>query len=105
SHCFLHPPPSPPLLPYTTLFRSPFAAAAVAHQHLHGIEPGVDRGRIDQGREEPAAQQPAPHGRQGAVDDREQRGAFCAGAEWLEDRKSTRLNSSHVSISYAVFCL
>src|SRR5699024_12547389 len=24
---------------------------------------------------------------------------------WLEDRKSTRLNSSHVSISYAVFCL
>src|SRR5207249_9433939 len=24
---------------------------------------------------------------------------------WLGDRKSTRLNSSHVSISYAVFCL
>src|SRR5690349_22806561 len=24
---------------------------------------------------------------------------------WLEDRKSTRLNSSHVEISYAVFCL
>src|SRR5207249_6760886 len=24
---------------------------------------------------------------------------------WYEDRKSTRLNSSHVSISYAVFCL
>src|SRR5438067_10738745 len=27
------------------------------------------------------------------------------GAEWKRDRKSTRLNSSHVSISYAVFCL
>src|SRR5699024_12402505 len=26
-------------------------------------------------------------------------------AEWAKDRKSTRLNSSHVSISYAVFCL
>src|SRR5436305_7622893 len=26
-------------------------------------------------------------------------------ANWLEDRKSTRLNSSHVRISYAVFCL
>src|SRR6266542_1067571 len=26
-------------------------------------------------------------------------------AEWLQDRKSTRLNSSHGSISYAVFCL
>src|SRR5207253_6295586 len=25
--------------------------------------------------------------------------------EWLVDRKSTRLNSSHVAISYAVFCL
>src|SRR5690606_40788270 len=28
-----------------------------------------------------------------------------AGARQLEDRKSTRLNSSHVKISYAVFCL
>src|SRR5438067_13212727 len=35
----------------------------------------------------------------------------CSAADWCpdirrrEDRKSTRLNSSHVSISYAVFCL
>src|SRR5690625_5500182 len=29
----------------------------------------------------------------------------CIGATTLEDRKSTRLNSSHVAISYAVFCL
>src|SRR3712207_8442514 len=28
-----------------------------------------------------------------------------AGGSWLEDRKSTRLNSSHANISYAVFCL
>src|SRR5207342_3841336 len=28
-----------------------------------------------------------------------------AGAGVLQDRKSTRLNSSHVKISYAVFCL
>src|SRR5699024_11402709 len=27
------------------------------------------------------------------------------GVNWQTDRKSTRLNSSHVSISYAVFCL
>src|SRR5207253_10055540 len=27
------------------------------------------------------------------------------GPRWLRDRKSTRLNSSHVAISYAVFCL
>src|SRR5207249_9764335 len=32
--------------------------------------------------------------------------AFGLAAAWLSlDRKSTRLNSSHVSISYAVFCL
>src|SRR5690554_7050428 len=30
---------------------------------------------------------------------------FVAAANYLEDRKSTRLNSSHVRISYAVFCL
>src|SRR5699024_12531683 len=29
----------------------------------------------------------------------------AAGIHWHQDRKSTRLNSSHVSISYAVFCL
>src|SRR5207249_11847360 len=31
--------------------------------------------------------------------------ARSGGASGIEDRKSTRLNSSHVSISYAVFCL
>src|SRR5436305_3422162 len=32
--------------------------------------------------------------------------AICERAElWVQDRKSTRLNSSHVRISYAVFCL
>src|SRR5207245_3658231 len=35
-----------------------------------------------------------------------QRGALPARSDaWLRDRKSTRLNSSHGSISYAVFCL
>src|SRR5258708_27362342 len=31
--------------------------------------------------------------------------AAAARAGWVEDRKSTRLNSSHQIISYAVFCL
>src|SRR5699024_12793015 len=30
---------------------------------------------------------------------------FCSLSRAIKDRKSTRLNSSHVSISYAVFCL
>src|SRR5699024_11575945 len=33
------------------------------------------------------------------------RPAHCVHSRLPEDRKSTRLNSSHVSISYAVFCL
>src|SRR5690606_39888718 len=36
------------------------------------------------------------------ADDREGSGGHCT---LLRDRKSTRLNSSHVKISYAVFCL
>src|ERR1035438_10795651 len=36
----------------------------------------------------------------------DQEGAFdCVGGEFDGDRKSTRLNSSHLGISYAVFCL
>src|SRR5256885_11043584 len=30
---------------------------------------------------------------------------FCASTRLVKDRKSTRLNSSHLVISYAVFCL
>src|SRR5690606_39866605 len=37
--------------------------------------------------------------------EREQVRVLLAGVELDEDRKSTRLNSSHVKISYAVFCL
>src|SRR5438874_10066734 len=33
------------------------------------------------------------------------RNAVCGTVEVAKDRKSTRLNSSHVEISYAVFCL
>src|SRR5690606_40225262 len=32
-------------------------------------------------------------------------GPVTSFGDWLRDRKSTRLNSSHVKISYAVFCL
>src|SRR5256885_7987669 len=71
-------PPRSTLFPYTTLFRS------------------VPHGNLDH--------RPAPHsdeGRQEAVHAVEQR----QGAHRVGDRKSTRLNSSHLVISYAVFCL
>src|SRR5207253_9620682 len=82
----LPPPPRSPLFPYTTLFRS------------HGARARGDR------RAPRAA--PSRGVRGGAV--LGARGGGAHGAESaspLRDRKSTRLNSSHVAISYAVFCL
>src|SRR5262245_64511385 len=93
-------PPRPALFPYTTLFRS---------SRLQGAErDGHAAGRA--GREERTEA-----GRVARVDD-ERRGRFAGddGAQRArrplpgvgdEDRKSTRLNSSHLGISYAVFCL
>src|SRR5690349_22968900 len=69
-------PPRSTLFPYTTLFRSEVQAA----EERLGIR---DRARRSELRLGPAAGA-ADHG---------------------PDRKSTRLNSSHVEISYAVFCL
>src|SRR3712207_8088579 len=69
-------PPRSTLFPYTTLFRS-------------GI--GADEGDIDRRAEAVAL---------GEVADDQ---AIGVGGEL--DRKSTRLNSSHAHISYAVFCL
>src|SRR3712207_8393008 len=88
-------PPRSTLFPYTTLFRSHLLGRDVAelaagdqdlaarglellHQHAH------ERGLAAAGRAHEEHELAAPH---------------------LEDRKSTRLNSSHANISYAVFCL
>src|SRR5690349_22540220 len=76
-------PPRSTLFPYTTLFRSQLQRRGEA-----GDE-GVRR------RGAGARRQRGPAVGAGA------RGRRAAG----EDRKSTRLNSSHVEISYAVFCL
>src|SRR2546430_7773845 len=78
-------PPRSTLFPYTTLFRSLDAVLEVEVRN----------------------QQPAP-GLGDAVEDRIDGEQRIAGKEHLRDepdRKSTRLNSSHSQISYAVFCL
>src|SRR3712207_8510368 len=92
-------PPRSTLFPYTTLFRSEAGGAADRQGH-----PAVDV--HDRGA--------------GGAFDREQVGddvvELCHGggscrSRWMaqrgaaQDRKSTRLNSSHANISYAVFCL
>src|SRR3712207_6968819 len=87
-------PPRSTLFPYTTLFRSAQAALERLEAVVAGepaVQPGLDaaKGKVDlvvyrHDSVEVDAERPA-----------------CG----PEDRKSTRLNSSHANISYAVFCL
>src|SRR3712207_8095789 len=82
-------PPRSTLFPYTTLFRSPEVDASAAAPTLLPAG-GVIR-----------AARPGHHdpGCVGVV------GAVAIAVAPGRDRKSTRLNSSHANISYAVFCL
>src|SRR3712207_8024070 len=79
-------PPRSTLFPYTTLFRS---SGHPAHRRAEGRQrrcwqPDQGKGRKEQG---------SPTFQDGRV------------RRDVQDRKSTRLNSSHANISYAVFCL
>src|SRR5690349_22136924 len=87
-------PPRSTLFPYTTLFRSACDHLAVA---LHGDT----RGRGVPARECRGCHAAAPETREWFAVRREAQ----HGEHVVTDRKSTRLNSSHVEISYAVFCL
>src|SRR2546429_5726917 len=76
-------PPRSTLFPYTTLFRSQGALWVAHHLDRHlACDPGLDPLRL--------------------VDQRE---LVLLHVGHETDRKSTRLNSSHGYISYAVFCL
>src|SRR2546422_4969064 len=77
-------PPRSTLFPYTTLFRS--------HVHLQNVGPAVvvEIGDINAHARKTRMLEP----RAGSI-----------GKRAIPDRKSTRLNSSHGYISYAVFCL
>src|SRR5436190_13060062 len=78
----IRPPPRSTLFPYTTLFRS--GSGLGADLALGEIEQRDDRALLAAGRV--------------ALD-------IDFGLPGVLDRKSTRLNSSHTVISYAVFCL
>src|SRR3712207_8907126 len=88
-------PPRSTLFPYTTLFRSlegdaiaarsePSAEHADVVQCEHAGGDGEEAGAIFEGQHQVIGGRSARH---------------------FQDRKSTRLNSSHANISYAVFCL
>src|SRR5690606_41401952 len=89
------PPPRATLFPYTTLFRS-------HHGCVRGIGKwGFQALFVRDGKHDAAAESDGCVSA-GLVPDRRFRGCRAVLAQ---DRKSTRLNSSHVKISYAVFCL
>ena len=60
------------------------APAPVVHQHLHGVEARVDGPGLDERREQPAAQQPPTHRRQGPVQHLEQRASLRARPQRLD---------------------
>src|SRR5205085_5776840 len=99
------PPPRAPLFPYTTLFRS-LAPLVVDVVLALDFEPA---GLEDAGHDVPhhGAARVAEEERSGRVRAHEldlDRGVLSKGrSSPLRDRKSTRLNSSHSQISYAVF--
>src|SRR5207249_7502102 len=98
----IRPPPPPTLFPYTTLFRSPIEWDVRAVHRDVTVEQGGDAPVLwpDDG-PGTAPQDTVVHQEEiGTRGHAELNRCFAA-----VDRKSTRLNSSHVSISYAVFCL
>src|SRR2546427_4674213 len=80
-------PPRSTLFPYTTLFRSQLERGLQELQRAEARLPHVGRGYFVMRWKSHALPPPGPE------------------REALIDRKSTRLNSSHSQISYAVFCL
>src|SRR3712207_6911348 len=95
-------PPRSTLFPYTTLFRSTSPPGDELGVRSRGEQRGRQGGAGGGTRPHPSAArreaQPLHHVH---LDP----GGTGRGTERQEDRKSTRLNSSHANISYAVFCL
>src|SRR5439155_18215813 len=94
---------TPTLFPYTTLFRSGcdrspgcrYGVPANSPSERDVPTPGQLAGLNEP--DHPLSREPQP--------ERRFHSAHFAISSRLQDRKSTRLNSSHVAISYAVFCL
>src|SRR3712207_8969044 len=93
-------PPRSTLFPYTTLFRS--AKDTLVHTDEYKVYARLPAWGY--------RHKTVCHGRGEYARDEDNDG-FCEvhvntmEGTWSQDRKSTRLNSSHANISYAVFCL
>src|SRR2546426_2013076 len=100
-HCFflffflmIRRPPRSTLFPYTTLFRSQYYVDRIRQAKTSRAMVTKNRGGIDMNLSLVAA-----------IGLLLLWGVLVFGAHLGRDRKSTRLNSSHLVISYAVFCL
>src|SRR5690606_41248493 len=92
NHCLsVRPPPRTTLFPYTTLFRS--------------TEAVVKRGREEEKRRRNTDEDEILIKKGKEEIETEIEAKTEMNVKIAQDRKSTRLNSSHVKISYAVFCL
>src|SRR5690242_21131868 len=90
--------PRSTLFPYTTLFRSTVEVTPEQPGVLGDLEVAVERYFPDfalDGQNQPYSRSDEPRNP----------AALLQVSRGGQDRKSTRLNSSHMSISYAVFCL
>src|SRR2546427_6482293 len=85
-------PPRSTLFPYTTLFRSRARGGAIEDSRVSGLLP---HGQLSLRRRDLTKPDRVPSSFDRRTDRKADR----------KDRKSTRLNSSHSQISYAVFCL
>src|SRR3712207_8750241 len=83
-------PPRSTLFPYTTLFRSEAGATGVNVRFILKRKTQAEKVSIEIGKFE---------------GDKVTEEELLLKLDLLKDRKSTRLNSSHANISYAVFCL
>src|SRR3712207_8142994 len=94
-------PPRSPLFPSPTLFRSEEDGPPRRDVDHGGLDPYPRGAAVED--QVHAVAEPLEHVLGGRG--REPGEAVRAGGGQREDRKSTRLNSSHANISYAVFCL
>src|SRR3712207_7266667 len=86
-------PPRSTLFPYTTLFRSEVLPERLREAGAEVVVP-------------PAYETvPSAEGKEALAKELEAGEVDCVTFTASSDRKSTRLNSSHANISYAVFCL
>src|SRR5260221_2349439 len=90
-------PPRSTLFPYTTLFRSTNFGGTTVRRSIRTFAVAAALAAVVA-----ATLGAAPSGADGVTNPKH---FFWAAGQSPQDRKSTRLNSSHTVISYAVFCL